>query len=138
MIHTLRFDTSEEALTYIYTESQKMKDNGDGTVTYTFKRPGAKKAEPPKKELPATPKEPDPEPKKAEDPKAWVAGAEKAAAESVDPTEVKIFLSNLLRAGHKDEVKALLTKYGVKKLTELIDDKADQLAAFYAEAKEIK
>ena len=57
---------------------------------------------------------------------------------SVDPTEVKIFMSNLLRAGHKDEVKALLTKYGVKKLTELIDDKADQLAAFYAEAKEIK
>jgi hypothetical protein len=94
--------------------------------------------EPPKKELPATPKEPDPEPKKAEDPKAWAADAEKAAAESVDPTEVKIFLSNLLRAGHKDEVKALLTKYGVKKLTELIDDKADQLAAFYAEAKEIK
>ena len=57
---------------------------------------------------------------------------------SVDPTEVKIFMSNLLRAGHKDEVKALLTKYGVRKLTELIDDKADQLAAFYAEAKEIK
>ena len=68
---------------------------------------------------------------KTEEPKT----AEKT---SVDPTEVKIFMSNLLRAGHKDDVKALLTKYGVKKLTELIDDKADQLAAFYAEAKEIK
>ena len=89
------------------------------------------KAEP-KKAKPAEPTEESAAP--VEEP----AEPQNAEAKTADPTEVKIFLSNLLRAGHKDEVKALLTKYGVKKLTELIDDKADQLAAFYAEAKEIK
>ena len=66
------------------------------------------------------------------------AEPQNAEAKTADPTEVKLFLSNLLRTGHKDAVKKLLAKYEVKKLTELIDNKADQLDAFYEEAKEIK
>ena len=61
---------------------------------------------------------------------------EEPAAE-VGETEVKVLLSKKLKAGKKAEVKELFGKYGVEKLSELIEKHPEQLGAFYKEAEEI-
>ena len=64
------------------------------------------------------------------------AKKEEPAAE-VGETEVKVLLSEKLKAGKKAEVKELFGKYGVEKLSELIEKHPEQLGAFYKEAEEI-
>ena len=64
------------------------------------------------------------------------AKKEEPAAE-VGETEVKVLLSKKLKAGKKAEVKELFGKYGVEKLSELIEKHPEQLGAFYKEAEEI-
>ena len=64
------------------------------------------------------------------------AKKEEPAAE-VGETEVKVLLSEKLKAGKKAEVKDLFGKYGVEKLSELMEKHPEQLGAFYKEAEEI-
>ena len=69
--------------------------------------------------------------------------AEEAPAQSDEPaadvgeTEVKVLLSKKLKAGKKAEVKELFGKYGVEKLSELVEKHPEKLGAFYKEAEEI-
>lgn len=60
-----------------------------------------------------------------------------APAADVGETEVKVLLSKKLKAGKKAEVKELFGKYGVEKLSELVEKHPEQLGAFYKEAEEI-
>ena len=64
---------------------------------------------------------------------------EKPAPESkkIGETEAKLLLSSKLKAGKKQEVKDLFTKYGVEKLSELISSKPESLPQFYADAEVI-
>lgn len=90
------------------------------------KKEEAKKSSP-KEEKPA-----EEAPAQSEEP----AKKEEPAAE-VGETEVKVLLSKKLKSGKKAEVKELFGKYGVEKLSELIEKHPDQLGAFYKEAEEI-
>ena len=56
---------------------------------------------------------------------------------SVDESQVKVLLSEKLKAGKKAEVKELFGKYGVEKLSELIEKHPDKLAEFYSDAEGI-
>ena len=98
------------------------------------KKEEAKKSSPkeekPAEEAPAKSEEPAEELPFAEDKK------EEPAAE-VGETEVKVLLSKKLKAGKKAEVKELFGKYGVEKLSELIEKHPEKLGAFYKEAEEI-
>lgn len=58
-------------------------------------------------------------------------------SEDVSDTDVKILLSEKLKAGKKAEVKELFGKYGVEKLSELIEKHPDKLAEFYKDAEGI-
>ena len=58
-------------------------------------------------------------------------------AKKIGETEVKLLLSAKLKAGKKQEVKDLFTKYGVEKLSELISSKPESLPQFYADAEVI-
>ena len=55
----------------------------------------------------------------------------------VDESQVKVLLSEKLKAGKKAEVKELFGKYGVEKLSELIEKHPDKLAEFYSDAEGI-
>lgn len=52
----------------------------------------------------------------------------------IDETAVKVLLAEKLKAGKKAEVKELFSKYGVEKLSELIEQHPDKLDEFYAKA----
>ena len=52
----------------------------------------------------------------------------------IDETAVKVLLAEKLKAGKKSEVKELFAKYGVEKLSELIEQHPDKLDEFYAKA----
>ena len=58
-------------------------------------------------------------------------------AKKIGETEVKLLLSAKLKAGKKQEVKDLFTKYGVEKLSELISSKPESLPQFYADTEVI-
>lgn len=79
---------------------------------------------------------------KAEAPKVEEPKAEEpapAAKEEAEVTEtmVKTLLAEKLKAGKKAQVKELFGKYGVDKLSELIEKHPDKLAEIYKEAEEI-
>ncbi len=61
----------------------------------------------------------------------------KADNSEITETQVKVLLSEKLKAGKKAQVKELFGKYGVDKLSELIEKHADKLAQIYKEAEEI-
>ena len=69
--------------------------------------------------------------------------AEEAPAQSDEPaagvteSQVKVRLSEKLKAGKKAEVKELFGKYGVEKLSELIEKHPDKLDEFYKDAEGI-
>jgi len=60
-----------------------------------------------------------------------------AAASEITETQVKVLLSEKLKAGKKAQVKELFGKYGVDKLSELIEKHPDKMAQIYKEAEEI-
>ena len=90
------------------------------------KKEEAKKSSP-KEEKPA-----EEAPAQSEEP----AKKEEPAAE-VGETEVKVLLSKKLKSGKKAEVKELFGKYGVEKLSELIEKHPDKLDEFYKDAEGI-
>lgn len=57
--------------------------------------------------------------------------------DNVSETDVKLLLSEKLKAGKKAEVKELFGQYGVEKLSELIEKHPDKLGDFYKEAEGI-
>ena len=63
----------------------------------------------------------------------YTAGAGKKVTES----QVKVLLSEKLKAGKKAKVKELFGKYGVEKLSELIEKHPDKLDEFYKDAEGI-
>lgn len=60
-----------------------------------------------------------------------------AKKSDIDETEVRVLLSEKLKAGKKAQVKKLFTKYGVEKLSELIEQHPDKLEEIYKEAEGI-
>ena len=60
-----------------------------------------------------------------------------AATSEITETQVKVLLSEKLKAGKKTQVKELFGKYGVDKLSELIEKHPDKMAQIYKEAEEI-
>ena len=60
-----------------------------------------------------------------------------AATSEITETQVKVLLSEKLKAGKKAQVKELFGKYGVDKLSELIEKHPDKMAQIYKEAEEI-
>lgn len=88
------------------------------------------KTEKPAEEAPAQSDEPAEELPFSEDKK-------EAPAADVGETEVRVLLSKKLKAGKKAEVKELFGKYGVEKLSELVEKHPEKLGAFYKEAEEI-
>ena len=88
------------------------------------------KTEKPAEEAPAQSDEPAEEPPFAEDKK-------EAPAPGVTESQVKVRLSEKLKAGKKAEVKELFGKYGVEKLSELIEKHPDKLDEFYKDAEGI-
>lgn len=57
--------------------------------------------------------------------------------DSVSETDVKLLLSEKLKAGKKAAVKELFKQYGVEKLSELIEKHPDKLGEFYRKAEGI-
>ena len=88
------------------------------------------KTEKPAEEAPAQSDEPAEELPFAEDKK-------EAPAAGVTESQVKVRLSEKLKAGKKAEVKELFGKYGVEKLSELVEKHPEKLGAFHKEAEEI-
>lgn len=84
-----------------------------------------------KKTTPVSTKEPAPDPAKEGKP---------------DPSEVKIYAAEFARSSdapdqkeeRRKQLKALLTGFGVKSVTELIDTKAAELPAFYEQLRALK
>ena len=74
--------------------------------------------------------------RKEEDPKAIPAKEEKKAAGHSEG-DLKLLLSDKLKAGKKAEVKKLFEKYGVTCLTALFEAQKDNLDAVYEEAEGI-
>ncbi len=62
---------------------------------------------------------------------------EAPAAPEASESQVKVLLSEKLKAGKKAEVKELFSKYGVEKLSELIEKHPDKLGEFYKDAEVI-
>ncbi len=72
----------------------------------------------------------------AEGPEPVEEKEEKAATEHSD-SDLKMLLSDKLKAGKKKEVKALFDKHGVSCLTDLLEKESDNIDAIYAEAEVI-
>ena len=77
------------------------------------------------------------QPKAEEEPADKPDTTSEEPSEEVSDTDVKILLSEKLKAGKKAEVKELFGKYGVEKLSELIEKHPDKLTEFYKDAEGI-
>lgn len=101
------------------------------------KAPEAKKSTPKKTEAqdeaPAKANEQETE----EDPKADAPAKEEKKAAGHSDGDLKLLLSDKLKAGKKTEVKKLFEKYGVTCLTALLEAQKDNLDAVYEEAEGI-
>ena len=103
----------------------------------------APKAPEAKKSTPKSTKAQDEAPAKAnvqeteEDPKADAPAKEEKKAAGHSDGDLKLLLSDKLKAGKKTEVKKLFEKYGVTCLTDLLDAQKDNLDAVYEEAEGI-
>ena len=96
-----------------------------------------------KKSTPKSTKAQDEAPAKAnvqeteEDPKADAPAKEEKKAAGHSDGDLKLLLSDKLKAGKKTEVKKLFEKYGVTCLTALLEAQKDNLDAVYEEAEGI-
>ena len=103
----------------------------------------APKAPEAKKSTPKSTKAQDEAPAKAnvqeteEEPKADAPAKEEKKAASHSDGDLKLLLSDKLKAGKKTEVKKLFEKYGVTCLTALLEAQKDNLDAVYEEAEGI-
>lgn len=103
----------------------------------------APKAPEAKKSTPKSTKAQDEAPAKAnvqeteEDPKADAPAKEEKKAAGHSDGDLKLLLSDKLKAGKKTEVKKLFEKYGVTCLTALLESQKDNLDAVYEEAEGI-
>ena len=103
----------------------------------------ASKAPEAKKSTPKSTKAQDEAPAKAnvqeteEDPKADAPAKEEKKAAGHSDGDLKLLLSDKLKAGKKTEVKKLFEKYGVTCLTALLEAQKDNLDAVYEEAEGI-
>lgn len=76
-------------------------------------------------------------PEKVEKPAEEAPAAAPAKKSDIGETEFRVLLSEKLKAGKKAQVKKLFTKYGVEKLSELIEQHPDKLEEIYKEAEGI-
>ena len=103
----------------------------------------APKAQEAKKSTPKSTKAQDEAPAKAnvqeteEEPKADAPAKEEKKAAGHSDGDLKLLLSDKLKAGKKTEVKKLFEKYGVTCLTALLEAQKDNLDAVYEEAEGI-
>ena len=75
--------------------------------------------------------------RKEEEPKDDAPAKEEKKAASHSDGDLKLLLSDKLKAGKKTEVKKLFEKYGVTCLTALLEAQKDNLDAVYEEAEGI-
>ena len=98
--------------------------------------PKAKKSTPKKAEAQEEEKTEEPE-APAEDPVKETPAKEEKKAAGHSEGDLKLLLSDKLKAGKKAEVKKLFEKYGVTCLTALLEAQKDNLDAVYEEAEGI-
>ena len=121
---TVTFDSLEEFKEYMGIESpSKIAQAPQEDPKKSEAKKAPEKVEKPAEEAPA---------KQDEAPAA--APAKKSG---IGETEVRVLLSEKLKAGKKAQVKKLFTKYGVEKLSELIEQHPDKLEEIYKEAEGI-
>ena len=121
---TVTFDSLEEFKEYMGIESpSKIAQAPQEAPKKSEAKKAQEKVEKPAEEAPA---------KQDEAPAA--APAKKS---DIGETEVRVLLSEKLKAGKKAQVKKLFTKYGVEKLSELIEQHPDKLEEIYKEAEGI-
>lgn len=121
---TVTFDSLEEFKEYMGIESpSKIAQAPQEAPKKSKAKKAPEKVEKPAEEAPA---------KQDEAPAA--APAKKS---DIGETEVRVLLSEKLKAGKKAQVKKLFTKYGVEKLSELIEQHPDKLEEIYKEAEGI-
>ena len=101
------------------------------------KAPEAKKSTPKKAEAKEEPKMEASEVPFEEEPKADAPAKEEKKAAGHSDGDLKLLLSDKLKAGKKTEVKKLFEKYGVTCLTALLEAQKDNLDAVYEEAEGI-
>ena len=101
------------------------------------KKAEAKKSTPKKAEAKEEPKMEASEVPFEEEPKADAPAKEEKKAAGHSDGDLKLLLSDKLKAGKKTEVKKLFEKYGVTCLTALLEAQKDNLDAVYEEAEGI-
>ena len=101
------------------------------------KKAEAKKSTPKKAEAKEEPKMEASEVPFEEEPKADAPAKEEKKAASHSDGDLKLLLSDKLKAGKKTEVKKLFEKYGVTCFTALLEAQKDNLDAVYEEAEGI-
>ena len=101
------------------------------------KKAEAKKSTPKKAEAKEEPKMEASEVPFEEEPKADAPAEEEKKAAGHSDGDLKLLLSDKLKAGKKTEVKKLFEKYGVTCLTALLEAQKDNLDAVYEEAEGI-
>ena len=101
------------------------------------KKAEAKKSTPKKAEDKEEPKMEASEVPVEEEPKADAPAKEEKKAAGHSDGDLKLLLSDKLKAGKKTEVKKLFEKYGVTCLTALLEAQKDNLDAVYEEAEGI-
>lgn len=121
---TVTFDSLEEFKEYMGIESpSKIAQAPQEAPKKSEAKKDPEKVEKPAEEAPA----------KQDDAPA----AAPAKKSDIGETEVRVLLSEKLKAGKKAQVKKLFTKYGVEKLSELIEQHPDKLEEIYKEAEGI-
>ena len=101
------------------------------------KKAEAKKSTPKKAEAKEEPKTEASEVPFEEEPKADAPAKEEKKVAGHSDGDLKLLLSDKLKAGKKTEVKKLFEKYGVTCLTALLEAQKDNLDAVYEEAEGI-
>lgn len=121
---TVTFDSLEEFKEYMGIESpSKIAQAPQEAPKKSEAKKAPEKVEKPAEEAPAKQDE--------------ASAAAPAKKSDIGETEVRVLLSEKLKAGKKAQVKKLFTKYGVEKLSELIEQHPDKLEEIYKEAEGI-
>ena len=107
------------------------------TAQEALKAPEAKKSTPKSTKAKEEPKMEASEVPFEEEPKADAPAKEEKKAAGHSDGDLKLLLSDKLKAGKKTEVKKLFEKYGVTCLTALLEAQKDNLDAVYEEAEGI-
>ena len=112
------------------------KENAEA-ATEAKEAPKAKKSTPKKAEAQEEAKTEAVEPPQGVDNEEPIPAKEEKKAASHSDGDLKLLLSDKLKAGKKTEVKKLFEKYGVTCLTALLEAQKDNLDAVYEEAEGI-